>query len=148
MKFEQNILVVNRIALIMNDELVQKWGDAANANREAAQYATVVILAKLQQRILAALYSENPEACARPELLWTDYGAISTSGLFIISSGADREVLNHYEDHDYLNHLHTIKRVAEENGFKLSVFPVKANFPFANTEIPADMAVDKDRLSR
>lgn len=139
MKFEQNILVVNRIALVMNDDLVQKWGEAANANREAAQYATVVILAKLQQRILAALYTENPEACVRPELLWTDYGAISTSGLFIISSAADREVLNHVEDHDYLNHLHTIKRVAEENGFKLSVLPVKADFPFTNTKIPADM---------
>ena len=139
MKFEQNILVLNRIALIMDDELVQKWGDAANADREAAQYATVVILAKLQQRILTALHSENPEACARPELLWTDYGSISISGLFVISSAADREVLNHYEDHDYLNHLHTIKRVAEENGFKLTVFPVKANFPFTNTEIPADM---------
>ena len=139
MKFEQNILVVNRIALIMNDDLVKKWGEAANANREAAQYATVVILAKLQQRILAALYTENPEACVRPELLWTDYGAISTSGLFIISSAADREVLNHVEDHDYLNHLHTIKRVAEENGFKLSVLPVKADFPFTNTKIPADM---------
>lgn len=139
MKFEQNILVVNRIALVMNDDLVQKWGEAANANREAAQYATVVILAKLQQRILAALYTENPEACVRPELLWTDYGAISTSGLFIISSAADREVLNHVEDHDYLNHLHTIKRVAEENGFKLSVLPVKTDFPFTNTKIPADM---------
>lgn len=139
MKFEQNILVVNRIALIMNDELVQKWGDAANADRNATAYATAIILAKLQQRVSVALHTENPEACARPELLWTDYGSISVSGLFIIASTSDKEVLNHYEDHDYLNHLHTIKRVAEENGFKLTVVPVKANFPFSNTEIPASM---------
>ncbi|QZE60227.1 hypothetical protein pEaSNUABM35_00310 [Erwinia phage pEa_SNUABM_35] len=139
MKFEQNILVVNRIALIMDDELVQKWGEAANANRDATAYATAIILAKLQQKIIAAVAEENPEACVRPEILWTDYGSISINGLFIIASGADAELLNHVEDHDYLNHLHTIKRVAEENGFKLTVLPVKHLFPFTNTEIPESM---------
>ncbi|QZE58874.1 hypothetical protein pEaSNUABM28_00317 [Erwinia phage pEa_SNUABM_28] len=139
MQFEQNILVVNRVALIMGDDLVAKWGEAANANRDQAAYATIVILSRLQQKVIAALAAENPEACCRPDLLWTDYGSISTSGLFVIASSADREVLNHFEDHDYLNHLHTIKRVAEENGFTLTVTPVKHLFPFANTEIPANM---------
>lgn len=151
MKLEQNILVVNRIALIMTEELVDKL--AKNANDKLAEaaknnsdpstmslaYTTVILMAKLQQKVSFALAEENPEACVRGELLWTDHGALSTSALFIIASSADEEVLNHVEDHDYLNHLHTIKRVAEENGFRMSAFPVVANFPFKRTEIPADM---------
>lgn len=143
MKLEQNILVVNRIALVMKDELVKKLTEAANTDRSATAlslaYTTAIVMAKLQHKVTFALAEENPEACVRAELLWTDHGSLSTSALFIIASAADEEVLNHVEDHDYLNHLHTIKRVAEENGFTLSVFPVAANFPFKRTEIPADM---------
>lgn len=143
MKFEQNILVVNRIQLAMNDELVKKLTDAARDDRGASAmtlgYATAIVMAKLQHKITFALAEENPEACVRAELLWTDHGSVTTSALFLIASAADEEVLNHIEDHDYLNHLHTIKRVAEANGFKLHVFPVAANFPFKRTEIPADM---------
>lgn len=139
MKFKENILVVNRVALIMNDDMVEKWGAAATADRERAIYATALIMSKLQHDVSTALALENPEACVRANLLWTDHGAISVSGLFVIASCADLEVLNHVEDHDYLNHLHTIKRVAEQYGFKLTVVPVKAEFPFTNTEIPASM---------
>lgn len=139
MQFEQNILVVNRVSLMMNDELVAKWGKAANANRDAASYATAIILSKLQHKVTVALAEENPEACVRANLLWTDYGSISISGLFVIASGSDAEVKNHFEDHDYLSHLHTIKRIAEESGFVLTVVPVRAEFPFNNTVIPNSM---------
>ena len=136
MKFEQNVLVVNRINIVMGDDLVQKWGEAANANRDQAAYATAIILSRLQRKLTTAMVEENPEATCRPDLLWTDYGSISINGIFVIASGADKEVLNCFEDHDYLNHLETLKRVAEEAGFLMTVDPILADFPFANTDIP------------
>ncbi len=139
MPFKKEVLIVNRVSLVMGDELARKWGDSAQKNRRKTQYATAIILGKLQKDVTLALALENPEACLRPELLWVDYGSLSVSGLFVIASSADEEMLNHVEDNDYLIHLHTIKRVANEHGFNMMVTPIQAAWPFKNTTIPLEL---------
>ncbi|AWY08573.1 hypothetical protein HOT49_gp318 [Erwinia phage vB_EamM_Alexandra] len=136
---KKTVLVLNRIALIMNDDMVQKFGELANENRERASDLNIIMLSKMQQAVNLALANENPEACCRADIAWTECGLISTSGFFVIATTADDEVTNHFEDHDYLNHLRSIERIALESGFKLQVEPIRALSPFDKTEIPASM---------
>lgn len=139
MNFEKNILVVDRITLVMSDEMVTHWGEAANANRERTAVVTAIILAKLQQAISFNLFNQNPEACIRGDVLWTGYGSISTTGLFAIASSADDEALNCLDDSDYLCHLRTIQATAKEHGFNLTIDRLQDAFPITGIEVPLSL---------
>lgn len=133
----QNTLVVNRLTIGMGAALTEQLCEIFNADRSAGIDTSSRTIAELQQKITVALMTQNPESCCRPVIQWTDCGTMTISCKFIISSSADDEVLNSLEDHDYLNHLYTIQRVAKANGFEIiSVSKLAANFPFDKTSIP------------
>ncbi|QZE56510.1 hypothetical protein pEaSNUABM3_00313 [Erwinia phage pEa_SNUABM_3] len=133
---EKNILVLNRVRLVMEDMLVEQFADLAREDQERAGDLSVIMLSKIQQGVNAMLANGNPEACCRADVAWTECSFLSTTGLFVIASSADAEVLNHFEDSDYLCHIRAIEHFAKEAGFKFTVEPIRVAFPFESTIIP------------